>query len=114
VNGYFRRVTVSCQFEPLRTVCCLEAGGGGGGRRGKLKLIIIQHVEYAGGRIQYGILFIFRLFYEYSNLECECVHSHVICRVHQAEYLVHVLVAASQKYVNTCSTRRPIIQGGAL
>jgi len=37
--------------------------------------------------------------YEYSNLEY--VHIHVIYRVHQAEYGIHVLVAASQEYVNT-------------
>jgi len=37
------------------------------------------HVEYAGRRIEYGILFIFSLFYEYSNLEY--IHIHVIHRV---------------------------------
>ena len=54
--------------------------------------------------MQYGILFIFCLFYEYSNLEY--VHNHVIYRVHQAEYVIHVRVAASQEYVNTYSSRR--------
>jgi len=57
-----------------------------------------------GGGVKYGILFIFSLFYEYSNLEY--VHIHVIYRVHQAEYGIHILVAASQEYVNTYSTRR--------
>ena len=56
------------------------------------------HVEYAGERIQYGILFIFSLLHEYSNLES--VHSHAIYRVHQAEYIIRVLVAAPQEYVN--------------
>ena len=51
------------------------------------------HVEYAGGR-KYGILFIFRLFYEYSNLEY--VHIPVTYRVNQAEYGIRILVAASQ------------------
>jgi len=63
----------------------------------------VRRVEYAGGRIKYGILFIFSLFHEHSNLEY--VHIHVICRVHQAEYVIRVRVAASQKYVNTYSTR---------
>ena len=62
------------------------------------------HVEYAGGRIKYGILFIFRLFYEYSNLAY--VHIHVIYRVIQAEYVIRILVAVSQEYVNTYSTYR--------
>jgi len=54
--------------------------------------------------MQCGILFIFSLFYEYSRLEY--VHIHVIYRVHQAEYGIHILVAASQDYVNTYSTCR--------
>jgi len=70
-----------------------SARGGGG-----------LHVEYAGGRINYGILFIFRLFYEYSNLEY--VHIHGIYRVDQAESDIRILVAESQKYVNTHSKRR--------
>jgi len=44
------------------------------------------------------------LFCEYTNLEY--VHIHVIYRVDQAEYGIHIRVAASQKYVNTYSTRR--------
>jgi len=62
------------------------------------------HVEYAGGRIEYSILFIFSLFYEYSNLEY--VHIHVIYRVGQAEYGIGILLAVSQEYVDTYSTRR--------
>ena len=46
----------------------------------------------------------FALFYEYSNLEH--VHIRVVYRVNQAEYEIRILVAASQKYVNTYSTRR--------
>ena len=64
------------------------------------------HVEYAGRRIKYGILFIFGLFYEYSNLEY--VRIHVISRVNQAEYGTHIRVVAPQKYVNIYSTRRPV------
>jgi len=62
------------------------------------------HVEYAGERIQYGILCIFSLFYEYGHLEH--VHINVIYRIHQAEYGIHILVAASQEFVNTYSKRR--------
>ena len=33
----------------------------------------------------------------------------MVYRVHQAEYGIHILVAASQEYVNTYSTRRPMV-----
>ena len=46
------------------------------------------HVEYAGGRIKYGVLFTFSLFYGYSNLAC--VHIHVIYRVNRAEYIIRM------------------------
>jgi len=62
------------------------------------------HVEYAGGRIKCGILFIFSLFHEYRNFEYVPIHS--IYGVNQAEYCIRILVAASQEYVNTYSTRR--------
>jgi len=42
-----------------------------------------------GGRKEYGILFIFRLFYEYSNLEY--AHIHVISRVKQIEYGIRIV-----------------------
>jgi len=42
--------------------------------------------------------------YEYSNLEYERIY--VIYRVTQAEYDTRILMAASQEYVNTYSTRR--------
>jgi len=61
-------------------------------------------VEYAERSIKYGLLFIMSPFYEYSNLEYE--HVPVGYRVHQAKYVIHILVAASQEYVNTYSTRR--------
>jgi len=54
----------------------------------------------------YGILFIFSQFYEYSTLEY--LHVPILYRVHQAEYVIHILVAASQEYVNVYSTRRMI------
>jgi len=53
------------------------------------------HVEYAERRRQSGILFIASLFCDYSNLEY--VRGPVIYRVNQAEYVIHVLVAASQE-----------------
>jgi len=52
----------------------------------------------------YGIPFIIGLFCAYSNLEY--VRVPVIHRINQAEYVIHVCVAASQEYVNTYSTRR--------
>ena len=68
----------------------------------------ILHVGYAERRLTYGILFIFSAFYEYINLEYGRVH--VICRMNQAEYGIHILLAASQEYVNNYSTRRNAIQ----
>jgi len=61
-------------------------------------------VEYPERGKEYGILFIFSLFYEYIQLEY--VRSHVIYRVHEAEYGIPVLVIAPQEYVNIYSTRR--------
>ena len=63
------------------------------------------HVEYAEHRLNSGILFIFSPVYEYSNLEYE--HGPVEYRVHRAEYVIHIRVAASQEYVNIYSTCRP-------
>ena len=63
------------------------------------------HVEYAERRSEYGILFIFyNLFCEYINLAY--VRVPVIYKIHQAEYVIHIRVAASQESVNTYSTRR--------
>jgi len=62
------------------------------------------HVEYAEQGNEWGILFIFSWFCEYSNLEY--VHIHVIYRGSQAEYVVHILVVAPQEYVNIYLTRR--------
>jgi len=73
---------------------------------------VVLHVECAGGRTKYGILFIFSLFYEYSNLEY--VHIHVIYRANQAEYGIRIRVAASQEYVNTYSTRRAVVPGNEM
>jgi len=44
-----------------------------------------------------GILFICCLPCKYVHLEY--VRVHVICRVHQAEYVIHLLVVAPQEYV---------------
>ena len=62
------------------------------------------HVEYAEREKEYGILFIFSLLCEYIHLKY--VRIHVIYRVNPAEYVIHVLVVASQEYVNIYSTRR--------
>jgi len=51
---------------------------------------------------EYGILFIFSLFCEYIHLEY--VRIHVIYKVNQAEYVIHILVVALQEYVNIYST----------
>ena len=56
------------------------------------------YVEYADPQREYGILFIFRLFSEYINLEY--VRIHVICRVNLAEYAIRIPKAAPQEYVN--------------
>jgi len=62
------------------------------------------HVEYAKRRKAYGILFIISPFHEFSNLEY--VHVPIEHRVHQAEYVIHIRVAASQECVNTDSKCR--------
>jgi len=61
-------------------------------------------VENAERRKIDGILFIFSLLYEYTPHEY--VRVPVIYRVYQVEYGIHILVAASQEYVNTYLTRR--------
>ena len=58
-----------------------------------------------GGDNEIRILFMFSLFHEHLYLEN--VRIHLIYRVNQAEYGIHILVAAFQEYVNTYSTRRP-------
>ena len=65
----------------------------------------ILHVEYAERGKEYGILFIFSLSYEYIHLEY--IRIHVIYRVIQAEYAIHILVVAPPEYVNVYSTRSP-------
>jgi len=77
-------------------------------------VLYLHHVEYAERRLNYGILFLFSLFCEYSNFEYLWVLG--MCRVHQAEYGIpilvaaeygmHVLAAASQEYVTAYATRR--------
>jgi len=59
-----------------------------------------------GGRIQYGIIFIVGLFYEYLNLEYVRIHG--ISRVSQAEYGIYIRVVPPQEYVNSYSTRRTV------
>ena len=57
-----------------------------------------------------GILSRSNLFYEYSNLECLLFHD--VYRVTQAEYVIRILMAASQEYVNTYSSCRLSAQAG--
>jgi len=59
-------------------------------------------VENAERGNEYGILCIFILFCEYIHFY---VRVHVIHRVNQAGYVIHILVVARQEYVNICSTR---------
>ena len=59
--------------------------------------VVSLRVEYVERGKEYGILFIMSLFCDYIQLEY--VRIHVIYRVHQAEYVIHILLAASQKYV---------------
>jgi len=51
----------------------------------------------------------FSLFCEHDNLEY--VHVHVIYRGNQAEYRIRIRVAASQEFLNICSTRKLLIAG---
>jgi len=62
------------------------------------------HVEYAERGEEYGILFVFSLLCEYILIEY--VRIHVIYKVNQAEYVIHIRVASPQEYVNTYSTCR--------
>jgi len=62
------------------------------------------YVEYAEPGKEYGILFICSLCCECTRFEYGRVY--VMYRVHQAEYVIHVLVVAPQEYVNTYLTRR--------
>jgi len=71
-----------------------------------VRCVVALHVEHAERRNKYQILFMFSLFYEYSNLEY--AHICVIYRVTQAEYEIRILMAAPQEYVNTYSTRRVV------
>jgi len=62
------------------------------------------HVEYEERGTEHGILFIFSLLCEYIHLEY--VRIHVIYRVYQAEFVIHILAVAPHEYVNLDSTRR--------
>jgi len=73
------------------------------GAQGTLRVTPL-HVEYAEQRKKNGVLFIFSLLYEY--IPHAYVRVPVIYRVYQVEYVMHILAAASQEYVNTYSTRR--------
>jgi len=65
--------------------------------------VCVLHIEYAERGKEYGILFRFSLFCEYVRLEYARIH--VIYRINQAEYVIHVLVVAPREYVDTYSTR---------
>jgi len=66
--------------------------------------MLALHVEYEERGNKYGIIFTFSVFYEYSNLEY--VRVPVLYRVNVAEYVIRILVALTQEYVNSFSTRR--------
>jgi len=59
---------------------------------------------------EYGILFIFSPFCEYSQLEK--VRIYVIYRSNQAEYGINILVVAPQEYVKIYSTRKVALENG--
>jgi len=73
---------------------------------------VCLHVEYAERRRKYGIIFIFILLCEYIHLEY--VRVPVIYRVSQAEYVIHIRVAASQEYVSIYSTCRVVWMEGCV
>jgi len=73
--------------------------------RSSTRLIGLR-VECAARGKEHGILFIFSLFSEYIQLEY--VRIHVIYRLNQAEYGIHIRVVAPQEYVNIYSTRRKL------
>jgi len=75
---------------------------GGGSLEGKGWCAYMLNI--CGAKNKYSFLFIFRPFYDYSNLGYE--HVPVEYRVRQAEYGIHIRVAASQEYVNPYSTCR--------
>ena len=90
-----------------------ESGHGGRGWRGGTlaaahngtrQTATTLHVEYAERGKEYGILFVFSLFCEYGLLRC--VRTHVMYRVNQAEYGIHILVVAPREYVNMYLTHR--------
>ena len=58
---------------------------------------VTVHVEYAERGKEYGILFIVRLFCEYTRLEYKYIPG--IYRVNQAEHGIHIPVVAPQVYV---------------
>jgi len=68
--------------------------------------LVRLYVEYVERGNEYGTLFIFSLFCEYIQLDY--VRIHVIYRVHQAEHSIHIVVVASQEYVNIYLTRRRV------
>ena len=83
-----------------------RAGAADGARRFSRRGVVSLHVEYAERGNEYGILFIINLFCEYFHLEY--VRVHVIYRVNQAEYVIHILVVVPQEYVNIYATRRVV------
>jgi len=62
------------------------------------------HVEYAEREKEAGILFMLSLFFECIHLEY--VRVRVISRVNHPEFVIHILVVASQECVNIYSPRR--------
>jgi len=102
-----RRVHPTVSHAIAATTASDQATGGGG----VVRKWVVPHlhetlyVGYAEPGNEYGILFTFSLFCEYY------VRVHVIYRVNQAEYGIHILVVAPQECVNICSTRRYATRG---
>jgi len=109
-------IYIYCEREALRPLAWRHRGrfgyNGGGGTAGThtdrrtptVERLQTLHVEYAERRKKYRILIMFGLLYDYRHLEYELIYA--IYRVAQAEYGIHIRMAASQEYVNTYSTRR--------
>ena len=92
----------------MRAALLLTPSAGAFAETGRLAALGVGalHVEYAERGKEYGILFMFSLFCEYFHLEY--VRIHVIYRVNQTEYVIHILVVAPQEYVNIYSIRRAL------
>ena len=111
VNGACTRETRHTHKHTTRTTTQTIRMGGLNGRcewvvHGRFTprrlMLTALYVEYVERGNKYGILFIFSLFCK--DTHHAYVRIHVIYRVDQTEYGIHILVVAPQEYVNiyTC------------